>query len=58
MAWIEHTMVGYENPLSLTLSFTTRAWGLGLSIKQRRGQRGSLSFRVLLGKWHWCFSLG
>ncbi len=58
MAWVQHTTVGYENPLALTISFTTRTWGLGLSVKQRRGQRGPLSIRVLLGKWHWCFVVG
>ncbi len=58
MAWVEHVSMGYETPQALTLTFTTRTWGLGLSIKHRHGQRRSLSFRILLGKWQWCFALG
>ncbi len=62
MAWVEHVSMGYETPQALTLTFTTHTWGIGLSIKHRNGhrhgQRRSLSVRILLGKWQWCFALG
>lgn len=55
MSWVAHREVGYEAPMALTLTFTAVHWGVGLSIKQKR-KPTRLQCRVLLGKWHWCFT--
>jgi hypothetical protein len=57
MTWVEHREVGYDAPIALHLAFTTLRWGIGLSLKQKRRPL-RWSMRILLGKWHLCFTFG